>query len=165
MPKKEVFVLGVFFFYTDDSPLQPFPLQEAREVHGLLVQGKWSSAQIITNYSAGGQGERKSGGEFQNNKVSRNVSPNHQKTQDLDLMPNVPQRQGTSVPDNRPLTFAVNTNTSFLSDYTLDHMCVCVSVFILLMCVCECVSKLRWRCYGSKLLSVESRKNSVDTPP
>lgn len=33
-------------------PLQPFPLQEAREVHGLLVGGKWNPTQIITNYSA-----------------------------------------------------------------------------------------------------------------
>ncbi len=42
---------------SDYPPLQPFPLQEAREVHGLLVGGKWSFTQIITNYSAGREGE------------------------------------------------------------------------------------------------------------
>ena len=36
---------------SDYPPLQPFPLQEAREVYGLVVGGKWSSTQIITNYS------------------------------------------------------------------------------------------------------------------
>lgn len=38
--------------YVIYPPLQPFPLQEAREVHGFLVGGKWNPTQIITNYSA-----------------------------------------------------------------------------------------------------------------
>lgn len=42
----------------DYPPLQPFPLQEAREVHGLLVGGKWNPTQIITNYSVGRDAER-----------------------------------------------------------------------------------------------------------
>lgn len=50
---------GVFFFLKESSalcreypPFQPFPLEEAREVHGLLVGRKRSSAQVITDYSA-----------------------------------------------------------------------------------------------------------------
>lgn len=44
---------------SDDPPLQPFPLQEAREVHRLLVGGKWNPTQIITNYSVGRGGSEK----------------------------------------------------------------------------------------------------------
>jgi len=60
-PQWRILNTGVMFLSGDKMnvicsvhpPLQPFPLQEAREVHGLVVGGKWSSTQIITNYSVG----------------------------------------------------------------------------------------------------------------
>lgn len=53
--------------HCDYPPLQPFPLQEAREVHGLLVGGKWSSTQIITNYSGARERHRRGSGDHFNN--------------------------------------------------------------------------------------------------
>ena len=68
----------------DYPPLQPFPLQKTREVHGLLVGRKWNPTQIITNYSVGGERARE--GEitslYDNKDIRMHTSAENQKKEE-----------------------------------------------------------------------------------
>lgn len=106
---------------SDYPPLQPFPLQEAREVHGLVVGGKRSSTQIITNYSVG-EGERKS---F-NNKEKYRCTCHQKKMKNRKHMYNFCTDEQTS----GLRSFTMTTNTRIIHPLNLKCACVCLLVFV-----------------------------------